>query len=195
MSDSYRTEKESIAAARRIKRNSNGQIVYPRVVVKPPTLGDAHPLTRRDLSKLFQEIPLEYLYGLNRIELRGRLNNEIGRPFGQYSPTEKVITLFSLPYEWRFQSLKQGFRSSLLRFYPQIVDEDDSVIVRWPKPEIMSLWFYLDVFTHELGHHYRVQYRHKNGGLGRYKDEELVAELHAERFTNKLFEKARAKRN
>lgn len=191
MSNSYRTEKESIIAARKIKRNSNGGIVYPRIVIKPPAPGDVHPLTPKYLRILFEKIPIEYLYGLRKIELRSRSNNEIGRPFAHYSGAQKTITLFSLPHEWKFQHPNWDFCMSLLKFHPKIIEEEDSLIVRWKNPKAMSLWFYLDVFTHELGHHFRMQYRHKNGALGRYKDEELVAELHARRFTDAMIKKFR----
>jgi hypothetical protein len=189
MSDSYRTQKESVLAARRIKRNSQGEPIYPRIIVKPPSKGDVHPLTKQTLNRLLRQIPIEYVYGLRRIELQGRLNTGIGHPFGLYLPDEKVVRLFSLPTEWRLKKLGKSFRSSLLKFYAEISEEDESVIVNWPDQNVMTLWYYCDVFTHELGHHFRCQYRHKNGGLGSRIHEEFVAELHAKRFTDALFRK------
>lgn len=189
MSDSYRTQKESVLAARRIKRDVKGNPVYPRIVVKPPSDGDIHPLTKQDLNRLFKRIPIEYLYGLKRIELRPRKNKEVGSPFGQYCASERVITLFSLPDEWKLKSIGSSIFCSLTKFYAEISEEKDFVIVRWRDQSVMCLWYYCDVFTHELGHHYRAQYRHKNGGLGKYEHEEFVAELHAKRFTDALFRK------
>jgi hypothetical protein len=193
MSDSYRTQKEEVLAARKIKRDSEGKPIYPRIVVKPPTLGDLHPLTKQDLNRLFEEISLKYLYGLCRIELRSRLNEQIGNPFGQYSGRDKVITLFSLPTEWRLRNINDSLLSSVLKFYAEIEERHESIFVKWSDPKIMSLWFYCDVFTHELGHHFRAQYQHKNGRLGKYNHEEFVAELHAKRFTDALFKKVRNK--
>ncbi|HVF10993.1 MAG TPA: hypothetical protein VNA16_09340 [Abditibacteriaceae bacterium] len=188
MSQSERTQKEGDIARRRIRLTASGQIVYPRIIVKPPRPGDVHPLTRQDLRSLFKRIPLKYLYGLRRIELRSRGNDEIGHPYGSYRPGEKVIVLYSLPYEWRFPGYNAGnVYSSFRRFCAEITEDDDSVIVRWPDPKKLSYWFYSDVFAHELGHHFRWQYRHKNGRFGRLRDEELVAELHAERLTKARF--------
>ena len=136
-----------------------------------------------------KEIPIEYLYGLRRIELRGRLNKEIGRPFGLYSPGEKVITLFSLPLTWQLTNPGSWLRHSLPKFHAQITHEEDKIHVKWPEESIMSLWFYCEVFTHELGHHFRARYWRKNGGYGSRSHEEFVAELHARRFTNALFKR------
>lgn len=50
----------------------------------------------------------------------------------------------------------------------------------------MSVWFYCEVFAHELGHHFRNQYRYKRKRAEIIK-EELVADLHARRFKESLF--------
>ena len=110
MSNSFRTQKESVLAARRIKRNAEGKPIFPRVVAKAPTVGDIHPFTKPQLQRLFDRIPIEYLYGLRRIELKPRLNNEVGNPFGLYLPSEKTIRLFSLPTEWRLKHLSDSLR-------------------------------------------------------------------------------------
>ena len=187
MSDSFRTQKESVLAARRIKRDAEGKPIFPRIVAKPPTVGDIHPITKPQLQRLFDQIPIKYLYGLRRIELKQRLNSDVGNPFGLYSPNEKTIKLFSLPTEWKLKHLSNSVRFSLEKFYADITEEDKFIVVRWKNVEVMCLWYYCDVFTHELGHHFKMQYYHKNGGFGSYQHQEFVAELHAKRFTDAIF--------
>ena len=191
MSNSFRTRKEAILAARRIKRDDEGNPVFPRIITKPPITGDIHPITKPHLQHLFDRIPIEYLYGLRRIELKPRLNNDVGNPFGLYLPGEKTIKLFSLPKVWKLKHLSSSLRFSLENFYAEITENDESIIVRWQNIEVMSLWYYCDVFTHELGHHFKTQYYHKNGGFGSYRHQEFVAELHAKKLTDVLFNQLR----
>lgn len=193
MSNSYRTQKESLAAARRIKRDADGKPIFPRIIAKQPTVGDVHPLTKSNLQRLFDRIPIEYLYGLRRIELKPRLNDDVGNPFALYSPSEKTIKLFSLPIEWKLKHLSDSLRFSLEKFHAIIIEENEFIIVRWRDVAIMSLWFYCNVFAHELGHHFKTQYYHKNGGFGSYRHQEFVAELHAKRFTDALLRKSENK--
>ena len=189
MSNSFRTQKESVLAARRIKRDVEGEPVFPRIVVKPPTAGDIHPLTKSNLQRLFDQVPIEYLYGLRRIELKPRPNNDVGNPFALYSPSEKTIKLFSLPREWKLKHLNNSIRYSLEKFHAEITEDEELIVVRWRNVEVMCLWYYCDVFAHELGHHFKTQYYHKNGGFGSYRDQEFVAELHAKKFTDAVFNK------
>jgi len=121
MSKSYRTQKESVVAERRIKRDKENDPIYPPVVVKTAKQGDIHPLTKTDLMRLFKHIPLKYLYGVRRIELKPRLTTQIGDPFGQYSMPEKVVTLFSLPLEWHLTSVSDWLRNSISRFHAEII--------------------------------------------------------------------------
>lgn len=193
MSDSFRTQKESVLAARRIKRDAEGKPIFPRIIAKKPTIGDIHPLTKPQLQRLFDQIPIEYLYGLRRIELNPRPNNEVGNPFGLYLPSTKTIKLFSLPAEWKLEYLNSSLRISLKKFYAEITEEDKFIIVRWRDVEVMCLWYYCDVFAHELGHHFKMQYYHKNGGFGSYQHQEFVAELHAKRFTDEIFRRIDAR--
>lgn len=95
MSRSFRTEKESVAAARRIERTEDGGVILPRIVERRPKPGDSHPLPKRALQALLQKIPVEYLYGLKRIELRARWD---GMEFlACYVPQQREIRLYSLP--------------------------------------------------------------------------------------------------
>ena len=186
MSRSYRRQKESVTARTR-------SAVAPRVVERAPAAGDIHPLTSRALRGLFERIPGEYLHGLSRIELRARRTTEIGQPFGCYRRGEKVIILYSVPpVVWAFFSLRADFRRSLEACYAVVARHEEGVRVTWPDDAFISLWYYCHVFTHELGHHYVEQYRHKNGRIGGRPFNEVVAEMHARRFTEQLFKRRKA---
>jgi len=175
-----------VIARRNIRRDSDDAPVLPRLIQRKPHQGDVHPLAKKALTRLLTRIPQTYLYGLSRIELRARSSKEIGQPFGLYLPDEKAILLYSLPTKWELEFIGPSLAMSIRRYYGSIVEGDDQIQVRWPNKDVMSLWFYCYVFTHELGHHYRHQYRYKRKS-GDMVDEELVADLHAKRLTDELF--------
>ena len=157
MSRSYRTQKEAVIAKRRVPGR-----VGLRVIERQPASGDIHPLPKRTIRGLLQQIPLEYVYGLSRVELRPRQTKAIGKPFGCYLPDEKAIILYSVPpLVWHFPSMRADFRRSLIACHVTITQEADSVRVVWPESVLISLWYYAHVFTHELGHHYVEQYPHE----------------------------------
>ena len=186
MSRSLRTQKESVAARRRVS-------TLPRVTERAPARGDIHPLTARAVRGLFERVPVEYLHGLARVELRARQTAEVGQPFGCYRRGEKVVILYSVPPTiWEFSGLRADFRRSLESCYAVISQHEDRVRVTWPDDSLISLWYYAHVFTHELGHHYVEQYRHKNGRVGGRLFNEFIAEMHARRFTEQLFKRRRA---
>lgn len=133
MSRTYKTLKESVMATQRMKRDLNGELLLPRIIVKPPTKGDIHPLTHQELHRVLKRVPVEYLYGLHHVELRGRRSNEIGQPFGQYSPSLKVITLYSLPREWKLKWIGRHLRQSLPKFHADVSRKEDQYLVTWPK--------------------------------------------------------------
>jgi hypothetical protein len=188
MSRSYRSQKESVIAARRAERRVDGTVVLPRVIEREPALGDIHPLNKPALIRLLQKLPLEYVYGLSCIELRARQGSAVGCPFGCYRPDERAIILYSLPTLWRLQSISKDFARSLTKFYADFTFEENAVVVSWRDNAVMGLWFYCDVFTHELGHHFAEQYKSKNGKIEGRRFEEFTAALHARRFTDELFD-------
>ena len=63
----------------------------PRIVARKPKSGDIHPLPKSVLAHALKTIPVEYLYGLSRMELRARHGSRIGEPVAVYRPDEKVI--------------------------------------------------------------------------------------------------------
>ncbi len=181
MSRSYGTTKESVLAGRRIKRSRTGERIIPRVISRRPRAGDIHPMGRSHVLRLLRQIPEKYTYGLARVELRARAG-EIGKPFGLYLPRDKAILLYSLPTTWHLPSLSKGMLAGLRQYFPQIEQKKDEVVVRWPSEPIFMLWFFYEVVAHELGHHYRNQYRSKRKKSLRAMDHELVADLHARRL-------------
>src|SRR5258705_771790 len=193
MSRSYRSQKESAIATRRIPRRDDGSAALPRIVERAPARADVHPLAKATLARLLSKLPVEYLYGLSRIELRARQGNEVGKPFASYWKDERAIILYSLPTVWRFRSMSPEFMRSLVKFHADFQFEEEMIVVSWRDNCVMSLWFYCDVFTHELGHHFVRQYQNKNSRIRSRTQEEHVAKLHARRFTDQLFAAHRAK--
>lgn len=187
MSNSYRTQKESKAAERLIERDAAGNPRLPRVIERAATPGDIHPIPKRVLRRVLTEIPVEYLYGLSRIEMRARHEPGVGVPFGCYLHDERAIILYSLPPVWHFDRLADDFRQSLERFYARIVPDLTGFTIWWPESALLSLWFYCHVFTHELGHHFAEQYKAKNGIMPSRSVSERSADLHARRLTDQLF--------
>jgi hypothetical protein len=187
MSRSYRSQKESAIAARRVERRADGTVALPCVIEREPASGDIHPLSKQTVTRLLEKVPVEYVYGLSRIELRARQGSEIGRPFGCYWKDERAIILYSLPTVWRLRSISKDFAQSLAKFYADLKFEEEAVVVSWRDDTVMGLWFYCDVFAHELGHHFAEQYKTKNGKVHGRRFQEFVAELQARRFTEDLF--------
>ncbi len=118
MSLNSRSEPTKIIAARRFPRDREGRPILPRVIKRAPRPGDVHPLTRQHISNFLRYLPVDYVYGLRRVELRGRTSEEIGDPYGYYLNGEKTIVLFSVPPDlWQFPhttvAYKRLFASTL----------------------------------------------------------------------------------
>ena len=64
----------------------------------------------------------------------------------------------------------------------------------WPAPEVLGLWFFHDVVTHELGHHYVEQYSTRRKRPASVAAHEVVAELHSYRLSVDWFRRVRAAR-
>lgn len=193
MARSYRTDKPRVIADRRLARDDDGEIVLPPILVRRPRKGDVHPFTSAALQRLLRsEVPLEYLHGLRRIEMRPRLE-EVGEPFAYYLPDEKAIILYSLPQEWTWSGddLPELFILTMERVSADVRYRGKHVHIRWPDRATLALWFFVEVLAHELGHHYRNQYRIRRGSGRHRRHEELVAGLHSERFYD-AFRRTRA---
>ena len=195
MARSYRTEKPSVLARYRIPRDRDNRLVFPRVIDRRPSPGDVHPLSKQALSGILRQTPIEYLYGLKRIELRPRRNNKIGEPFGCYLPDEKAIWLYSLPPVWRMKEIPPGLRQNVESFGATVVKVNDAVEVRWLESQsaYVDIWF-LTVLMHELGHHFVEQYKNQRGKIGGRHLEEKVADLRSMRLTKHYIDRVMNRR-
>lgn len=183
MARSFRTQQPEAAARRRLRRDPDGSIELPRIVWRRPRSGDRHPLSAAVIRKVLQrEVPIEYLNGLARIELRPR-SADVGQPYAWYLPDERTILLYSLPLEWTWEGRpSQSSMQSMLRFYADLTETPTGLRVSWPAPEVQSLWFFVEVLAHELGHHHQRQYRIRRGSDRARRHEEFVSGLHSEKF-------------
>jgi hypothetical protein len=122
------------------------------------------------------------------VELRPRSSKEIGRPFGCYLPSDKVIWLYSLPIIWRMKSASSWLRKGAEEFGATVSDFDDLVEINWSLSDNARLdnWFCAYVLTHELGHHFVEQYKVKRGRNMRTVHHEVVAEIHSQRIWDRL---------
>lgn len=193
MSNSYRTQKESIIARRRISRDSDGAIKYPRVIEKKPAPGDIHALDKRLLERILPDLPIESVYGLRRIELRARKGAQIGKPFATYLQGERAVILYSLPLAWSVPHLEGGFQETV-GSGAVFTKTNTGWLVQWKDESHMAFWFFNAVFTHELGHHFDWQYRNKNGLVEGHRHSELIADVRGAKFREAFFKLRRSRR-
>lgn len=198
MSRSYHTIKEPVIPKRDLKRAACGCCaVLPRISERKSCPGDIHPVNKRVLHGVLRMIPEEYIYGLDKFELKPRQASRsaegytlIGHPFGFYSLVDKSIVLYSLPTQWIMRRISPGLCATVRSWGGVVKQETHKVTVTWEWEFDLALWFLATVVHHELGHHYRHQYRRKRKPAY-WTEEEMVATLHAKRlteiFTDKLF--------
>lgn len=194
MAHSRNTKKENVWADERIGRTENEQIRLPRIIVRRPAHGDIHPLSKKFISGALRTIPVEYLYGLTHIELRARQEKRIGKPFGKYRPREKTIILYSLPMNWVIDELAISHRENMETLGAEVMRKEDGWHVHWPSKASIGLWYFEEVLTHELGHHFAEQYKKKRGRIRGHRFRELNAELHSFRLTRELFKRVLKRR-
>jgi len=147
---------------------------------------------RAFLQGLVAKLPEEYLYGLSRIELKARQATgpflDLRKPAGEYLRDEKAIVLYSVPLRSELESIPLGLEESLSFWFADVHEEKGQTIVIWPSKSHLTLWFWMTVFHHEVGHHYRNQYRRKRK-RAYWTEEEMVATLHGGRLTGKTVKK------
>ena len=195
MSKSYRDQRPRNLAVRKLGVMVNDEKPLPRIIVRKPRIGDGHPISCATLrGAIKSEVPLEYLYGLSRIELRAR-NHEIGSPFGCYLIDEKTIVLYSLPLSlcWDEMMLSPISIDHMRAFNAKITESAAGVKVCWPDEASLAMWFFFDVVCHEFGHHFRNQYKARHG-VASYKHEEWIALIHSDRFYNQFLRRISKKR-
>jgi len=194
MSRSRNTEKESVWAALRIARDEEGEPCLPRIVARKPRCGDFHPLPKSLLVRALKDVPLEYLYGLSAIELRARQGNKVGDPYGLYRPRDKVIILYSVPKLWVFDTMAEDYPKYLQRFGARVSQHGRQWHVYWPSRAGLAVWFFQDVVTHELGHHFAEQYKNKRSRIQGRRFREMDAELRSFRVAREVFARLRKRR-
>ena len=192
MSRSRNTEKESVRAKYCIGRTDDDDVLLPRIVVRRPARGDIHPIPRDILIGAIRlDIPVEYIYGLKRIELRARKGKQVGGHFAAYRRDEKAIILYSLPLQWTIDTMPENRKRELESWGVKIFRKDNQWQVHWPSEIELCMWYFTEVFTHELGHHFAEQYKNKRGKIRSRKFRELNANLHSLRLTRDIFKRMR----
>ncbi len=183
MSKSYRTLPPRILASR--KRESTKTSIIERKCVK----NDYHPINRAMIKEFIKELPAEFIYGLKSIELSDRDSRTIGEPYAVYREDEKSIIIYSVPNQaWVFTSLPQNVRGMYFEHGAEETEKNSSIIITWKTSLDLAYFMFKEVFLHEIGHHYIFQYRCRNKQPRRELENELVAELHAERLSrNAIF--------
>jgi hypothetical protein len=182
MSRSRNTEQVGAGAERKIRRDEAGEPCLPRIIARRALRGDEHPLPRSALAKALRTIPLEYLYGLKRIELRPRAS-KVGEPYAYYEPPTRSIVLYSLPRLWTTDRIFRRERERMESFGAEVTREGHAYRVHWPPESGLAVWFFTDTILHELGHHFAEQYKKKRGLIKGRGFREAHAELHAFRLT------------
>ena len=195
MSKSFRDEPPRYLAARRIAERSEAELPLPRVIRRRPRDGDVHPLSPKILRFLLKtDVPKEFLYGLKSIELRERRDRQIGQPYGEYRPDERVIVLYSLPTVWVVSASNTSSLALLTSYGAMHTTIASGVEISWKNHVDIATWFFIDVVAHELGHHYRNQYRISVGPHGSTLHEEWQAELRSRRIGARIYARREAKR-
>ncbi len=152
-----------------------GDPLLPRIAERRPYPGDVHPISKGKLARMLRGLPAELYYGLRLIEMRAR-QGPVGEPFAEYSRQAKTIRLYSLPPAVHFARLASYQRRLLDACGATVTPEGSGHTVLWPDTDAMGFWFFLEVFLHELEHHYRMQYPYKTGRPRRRREEEFLAE-------------------
>ena len=130
-----------------------------RVQERAVRIGDIHPLQKCHVTKILQDLPEDYLYGLASIELRPR-HADVGDPFGLYLNDERKIWIYSTPYpEWRLPPNSGVYLYDI--HGAKITRQEDFVSVLWLRPVDLAYFVYREVLLHELGHHWHNRYRTK----------------------------------
>ena len=192
MARSFRTEQPAAHAARRRRRGE----APPRIVVRRPRVGDVHPIAPTRLRNLLRAAPQHYVQGLRYVELRARPNAAVGQPFGLYRPDEKGIILYSLPLKWTWRGLtfEPSTVPGMRMAGASVTSAASDICVFWPSRLRLGFWFWWFVLNHELGHHYRVQYRGRRK-LASLPLEEAIADLHVDRLFRDFLQRGRTRRN
>jgi hypothetical protein len=191
MSKNFRTQPIPIIAQRRIKRNASGKIEYPRIVVQKPRRGDIYPIDKKLMKSILERIPVEYIYGLKKIALHSRKNNEIGCPYGYYRYSDRMIVLYSVPLDaWVLDGFPPQWRKAFRNWGMTLEKKGESFLGIWEGDKLKH--FFCAVLCHELGHHYTFQYDTKNKFIPNKTTNENLADLRGSRILLTIAEDLKA---
>jgi hypothetical protein len=142
MSLSYRTMPTEQLARWHYPRNPDHYLIRPRVIEREPRPGDIHPLPQSDLRAFLGVVPIDYTYNLRFVELRPRVSEEIGHPYGFYRFKERMIVLYSVPArEWFFPLRLQHYAQGYLKSFRADAEITDmGVRVTWKQAKDLSLF-------------------------------------------------------
>jgi hypothetical protein len=141
-----------------------GEFEFARVIERRPRPGDIHPVPKELVEALLLLVPLEYVVGLRRVELRAR-EGAVGQPYAAYWPDERAIVVYSVPRTWEPRHLADYERRSMRRYGATVAQTQRGWQVYWNESSELDLWFAYIVLFHELGHHFDRQYRRRRGGV------------------------------
>ena len=181
MSGSHRTQPARKQAQRRLERAKHGIPALPRIVVRKPKPGCAHPLSRQLLAAILAELPIEYVVGLRTIELRHHEPHQLA--LGEYVPTESTIILYAQPLAtWRRGSLTAADKRWVEAYGASVARSMGMWTITWARPVDAAMFFLFEVFLHELGHHFVRAYDTKHKLPATRKGHELLADVHMRRL-------------
>ncbi len=155
--------------------------IYPRIIERKPKEGDIHPLTKQDILSILEEVPAEYLYKLNTIELMPRNSNT--KYAGMYLRSEHKVIIYSHPIE-EIRDVADIIYIVLaercnLPTPEYEIENADTIRVQWNKNSLS--WYFKHLLFHELGHHLSNVNKHRRKyAVG--DSQEKLADLRAQRL-------------
>ena len=178
MSKSYRTLPPRVLANRKLGS------IKTAIVEGKCVKNDCHPLNKAMIKELIKELPVEFVNGLKSIKLSDRNSRKIGCPYAVYREDEKSIIMYSVPkQEWVFSNLSQNVRDMYFEHGAEEIQNESSIIINWVSSLDLAYFMFKEVFLHEIGHHFINQYKCRNKQPMREVENELLANLHADRLS------------
>jgi hypothetical protein len=155
-----------------------------KIIEKSTGKYDLHLLHKSLLKNILRNINPKYLFGLKAIELRQKRNSPYANKLGSYSPTEKIIKIYSIEVSPIFPKLPKDWIKSIESFQGEIIEFPNFKRIKWQKQGHAVLWYINFVLCHELGHHYvnMSKFRRKQT----YKP--AIAEIRANYWAKVIFE-------
>jgi hypothetical protein len=90
--------------------------------------------------------------------------------------------------------MSEGGQIDLETFGAKVSQHGRRWHVYWPSEASLAVWFFKEVVTHELGHHFSRQYEKKRGRIRGVRFREMNANLHSSRLTREMFNRLKRRR-